>query len=133
MLRSHVHYVVTETKTWEQSATYYIDSHEKIAGFVKNQGLGFAIPYLHNGQAHDYIPDFLICLVEGTNLILETKGHDDLAEVKVAAARRWVDAVNADGSFGRWDYAIAYNPNDVPELIDQAARKAAMAHSGTPS
>jgi type III restriction enzyme len=40
--------------------------------------------------------------------------------VKVAAARRWVDAVNADGSFGRWSYAIARNPNDVPSLIDQA-------------
>jgi type III restriction enzyme len=120
VLRSHVHYVVMDTKTWEQSTTYYIDSHEKVAAFVKNQGLGFAIPYLHNGQAHDYIPDFLIRLVDGTNLILETKGHDELAEVKVAAARRWVDAVNADGSFGRWHYAIAYNPNDAPELIDRA-------------
>jgi type III restriction enzyme len=64
---------------------------------------------------------------------LETKGHDELAEVKVAAAYRWVDAVNAEGSFGRWDYAIAYNPNDVPDLIDQAAEKAAMAHSEAPS
>ena len=54
-------------------------------------------------------------------LILETKGHDDLAEVKVAAARRWVDAVNAEGSFGVWGYAIAYNPNDVPRLISEAA------------
>lgn len=87
---------------------------------MKNQGLGFAIPYPHKGQPHDYVPDFLIRLVDGTQLILETKGHDDLAEVKVAAARRWVDAVNADGSFGRWGYAIAYNPNDVPALIDSA-------------
>ena len=127
VLRSHVHYVVMDTKTWEQSATYYIDSHEKVVAFVKNQGLGFAIPYLHNGQAHDYIPDFLIRLEGETHLILETKGHDPLAEVKVGAARRWVDAVNADGAFGQWEYAIAYNPNDVPELIDQAARKATTA------
>jgi type III restriction enzyme len=119
-----VNYIVMDTKRWEQSATYYIDSHKNVAAFVKNQGLGFAVPYLHNGQAHDYIPDFLIRLEGGTNLILETKGHDDLAEVKVAAARRWVDAVNADGTFGRWDYAIAYNPNDVPELIDQAVAQA---------
>lgn len=126
VLHSHVNYIVMDTKRWEQSATYYIDSHKDVAAFVKNQGLGFAIPYLHNGQAHDYIPDFLIRLEDGTNLILETKGHDDLAEVKVAAARRWVDAVNADGTFGRWDYAIAYNPNDVPELIDQAVAQSAV-------
>jgi type III restriction enzyme len=121
ILRSHVNYIVMDTRLWEQSATYYIDSHEKVAAFVKNQGLGFAIPYLYNGQAHDYIPDFIIRLVDGTHLILETKGHDDLAEIKVAAARRWVDAVNADGSFGHWDYAIAYNPNDVPRLIDETS------------
>jgi type III restriction enzyme len=120
VMHSHLNYVVMDTSRWEQSASYYIDNHNRVAAFVKNQGLGFAIPYLHNGQAHDYIPDFLIRLVDGINLILETKGHDDLAEVKVAAAKRWVDAVNADGSFGRWDYGIAYNPNDVPKLIDGA-------------
>lgn len=121
MMHSHLNYVVMDTSRWEQSASYYIDTHEKVAAFVKNQGLGLAIPYLYNGQSHDYIPDFLVRLVSGTTLILETKGHDDLAEVKVGAARRWVDAVNADESFGHWDYAIAYNPNDVPKLIDEAA------------
>jgi type III restriction enzyme len=87
---------------------------------VKNQGLGFAVPYLDNGQPHDYIPDFIIKLMDGTFLILETKGYDPLAEVKVAAAHRWVDAVNAEGSFGHWSYAIAWNPNEVPTLIDSA-------------
>ncbi len=127
VIRSHVNLIVMDTKSWEQSTSYYIDSHDAVAAFVKNQGLGFAIPYLHNGQAHDYIPDFILRLTTGTHLILETKGHDDLAEVKVAAARRWVDAVNADGSFGRWAYAIAYNPNDVPDLIDQANRESVPA------
>jgi type III restriction enzyme len=120
VVHSHVNYIVADTARWEQSATYYIDSHDKVAAFVKNQGLGFAIPYIHNAQAHDYVPDFLIKLIDGRHLILETKGYDPLEEVKVAAARRWVDAVNADGSFGRWSYAIARNPNDVPSLIDQA-------------
>jgi type III restriction enzyme len=122
VLRSHVSYVVMDTKTWEQSSTFYIDSHDKVAAFVKNQGLGFAIPYVHNGQPHDYIPDFIIRLVDGRHLILETKGgRDETAEVKVAAAKRWVAAVNAEGSFGHWDYAIAWNPNEVPTLIDGAS------------
>lgn len=121
ILHCHLNYVVMDTSRWEQSASYYIDMHPKVAAFVKNQGLGFAIPYLFNGQPHDYIPDFLIRLIGGSMLILETKGYDALAEVKVAAAHRWVDAVNAEGSVGRWDYAIAYNPNDVPDLIDRSA------------
>jgi type III restriction enzyme len=39
-------------------------------------------------------------------LIVETKGCDELAEVKAAAAARWVAAVNADGRFGTWRYAM---------------------------
>lgn len=122
-IHSHVNFVVMDTIRWEESATYYIDNHTRTEAFVKNQGLGFAIPYLYNGQIHDYLPDFLIRLAgdAGTTLILEIKGHDELAQVKAAAAQRWVDAVNADGAFGKWDYAIAYNPNDVPRLIDDSA------------
>jgi hypothetical protein len=36
---------------------------------------------------------------------------------KVAAANRWVAAVNVDGKFGKWEYAIAKKPNDVPGII----------------
>ncbi len=112
--------MVADTARWEQAASHYIDAHARIAAFVKNQGLGFAIPYLHNGQLHDYVPDFLIKLIDGSHLIIETKGYDPLAEGKVAAAHRWVDAVNADGTFGRWEYAIVRNPNEIPSAIQRA-------------
>jgi type III restriction enzyme len=87
--------------------------------FVKNAGLGFSVPYLHNGQMHDYIPDFIIRLKtpDKAHLILETKGYDPLIEVKVGAAERWVAAVNADGSYGTWHYGIARKPEEVREII----------------
>ena len=77
-----------------------------VDAFVKNSGLGFAIPYLHNGQMHDYVPDFIVRLKTepASHLILETKGYDPLEEVKAAAAERWVAAVNADGTYGPWAY-----------------------------
>lgn len=126
--KSHLNYVVADTRTWEQSAAYRIYTHPRVAAFVKNQGLGFAIPYLHNGQKHDYIPDFIVRLIDGVYLILETKGYDPLEEIKVAAAERWVNAVNADGQFGEWRYTIARDPNVIPELIDEitAAEEAAV-------
>jgi hypothetical protein len=46
----------------EQAAAYYIDTHPLVDAFVKNASLGFAIPYLYNGQMHDYMPDFIIRL-----------------------------------------------------------------------
>jgi type III restriction enzyme len=46
--------------------------------------------------------------------------------VKNAAADRWVDAVNAEGSYGRWAYAMARKTTEVPKIIVKAT-EAAMA------
>jgi type III restriction enzyme len=121
VVRSHLNYVVADTKQWEQSAAYYIDKHKEVDAFVKNAGLGFAIPYLHNGQMHDYMPDFIIRLRSDQphHLILEVKGYDTLEEVKAAAAQRWVNAVNADGKYGRWRYAMVKKVTDVSSAIKQ--------------
>ncbi|MDF0643388.1 MAG: hypothetical protein P0111_05125 [Nitrospira sp.] len=104
----------------EQSAASYLDKSKAVDAFVKNSGLGFAIPYLHNGQMHDYVPDFIVRLnAESVSyLILETKEYDPLEEVKRAAAERWVTAVNADGTYGRWRYAVAKKVSDVSQLVD---------------
>jgi type III restriction enzyme len=103
-----LNYIVADPKQWEQSAAYHIDTHEATAAFVKNAGLGFAIPYMHDSQSHDYIPDFIIRLKTEREipcyLILETKGYDPLKDIKRVAAERWVNAVNTDGRYGRWQY-----------------------------
>jgi type III restriction enzyme len=85
----------------------------------KNAGLGFAIPYLHNGQRHDYQPDFVIRLETAAEryLILETKGYDPLADIKQAAAQRWCAAVNGAAGFGTWIYQIIRRPEDVRDVI----------------
>jgi len=120
--KSHVNYVVADTKRWEQSAAYFIDTHDAVEAFVKNAALGFAIPYVHDGEPHDYVPDFIIRLKpdggQERYLILETKGFpDELEEVKRAAAERWVEAVNADGQYGHWMYAVAHSPDEASDVI----------------
>jgi type III restriction enzyme len=119
ILRSHLNYVVADTARWEQSAAYIIDTHPQTEAFAKNAGLGFAIPYLHNGRPHDYQPDFIVRCATGEFLILETKGFDELAEVKSAAAERWCAAANADGQFGRWRYAMARSVGQVRTILDE--------------
>jgi type III restriction enzyme len=127
VIKSHVNYIVADTKVWEQSAAYFIDTHGQVDAFVKNAGLGFAIPFLHNGQPHDYVPDFIIRLNGDPRkyLILETKGYDELADIKVQAAQRWVSAVNVDGRFGTWRYAVAPKPEDVVVKIEEALNSTA--------
>jgi type III restriction enzyme len=122
--RSHLNYVVADTAQWEQSAAYFIDTHEQVEAFAKNDGLGFAIPYIHNGQPHDYMPDFIVRLKSEppVHVILEVKGFDALKEVKGQAARRWVEAVNADASYGRWEYCVVNKPTEVDKVIAEFGR-----------
>jgi type III restriction enzyme len=118
--KSHINYMVADTRKWEQTAAYYIDTHKAVRAFAKNAGLGFAIPYLHNGQMHDYQPDFIIQFdtVGEHFLILETKGYDPLADVKQAAAHRWCAAVNAHGGFGRWSYQLVRRTDQIRGVLD---------------
>ena len=56
------------------------------------------------------------------HLILETKGFDELAEVKAASAARWVSAVNADGRHGRWIYRQVRSLAHVRLTLDELSR-----------
>ena len=116
---SHLNYVVADTKQWEQSAAYVIDTHPMVDAFAKNAGLGFAIPYVHNGQPHDYLPDFIVRLKTEPPrfLILETKGYDPLEDVKRQAAERWATAVNAEGSYGHWAYRVAKKVSQIDAIV----------------
>jgi len=129
--RSHVNFVVADTLVWEQSATYLIDTHPATAAFVKNAGLGFGIPYVDNGQTHEYLPDFIVRLKGESEryVIVETKGFDPKEAVKKAAAIRWINAVNAEGSFGRWSYEVAKKPSEVVKILDESARSRAPEHT----
>ena len=90
--------------------------------YIKNDGLNFTVPYLHNGKPSDYLPDFVIRLSgpDERYLIAEIKGADwgGLAEVKAQAAHRWCAAVNATGEFGRWDYTLAYSIRELRAHLD---------------
>ncbi len=128
-----MNYVVPDTKRWEQAAAYYIDNHPAVDAFVKNAGLGFAIPYLYNGQMHDYIPDFIVRIKgqPSVNLVLETKGYDPLANVKRAAAERWVAAVNAEGSYGEWAYTMVRGTTEVHAVLSRFAVPVEAAGAGS--
>lgn len=117
--------MVAHTGSWEQQVAQHLDKHPGVLAFVTNEFLELAIPYVENGQDHDYYPDFLVRLADDPRftLILEVKGRPDpLEQVKAAAARRWVAAVNAEESFGRWGYTIVRDLKDTYETVDAARR-----------
>jgi hypothetical protein len=73
-----------------------------VGAYIKNDGLNFSIPHLHNGKPSEYLPDYVIRLAgeDDRFLIAEMKGADwgGLTDVKAQAAHRWCAAVNARAS-----------------------------------
>jgi type III restriction enzyme len=122
--KSHVNCVVLDTRQWEQSAAYYLDTHPQVEAFVKNWRLGFGIPYLADEKMRIYEPDFIVRCVGRPNahLIFETKmARDEHKEAKRAAALRWCAAVTASGKFGEWRYDMVSRPEDVRAAVDRFA------------
>jgi type III restriction enzyme len=127
--RSHLNFVIADTKAWEQQAAFQLDKHRLVASFVKNAGLGFAIPYVRDGIRHDYLPDFLVTFAgaPGETLILEIKGYDPLADLKQQAAERWIAAVNRLGTYGKWRYVRCDGEGDVVAAVERHARSSGIA------
>ncbi|MCU4187224.1 DEAD/DEAH box helicase family protein [Acidiferrimicrobium sp. IK] len=115
--KSHVSHVVLDGakgNSWEQTLAGLLEADDRVAAYVKNDHLGFTIPYLWKGRSHDYWPDFLVRLVDRPGdehtrtLVVEVSGgrkDQETAAVKARTARdQWCTAVNNHGGFGRWGY-----------------------------
>jgi type III restriction enzyme len=97
--KCHVTHVAMDS-LWEGKLAQALEEMDEVEAYVKNQGLGFTIPYTLNGEEKSYIPDYIIRLrdpssrsgqagnEEPLNLILEVTGErkKDKA-VKVETAR----------------------------------------------
>jgi type III restriction enzyme len=123
--KCHVSYVVADTGSWEQKMAQALEEMDEVRRYVKNQGLGFTIPYTLEGEEHNYMPDFIACVEDGRgpddllNLIVEVSGEvrKDKA-AKVATARNlWAPAVNNHGGFGRWAFLEITDPWDAKNTI----------------
>lgn len=121
--RSHVDQVVLDTDTWEQSVAHQIESCDVVSHYVRNDHMGFAIPYEFMGVTHQFFPDFLVKLTNGIMLILEVKGMvDERERTKFEAARRWCDAVNNWGRMGDWAFHVAKDVDQVKMEVEYLGR-----------
>ena len=136
--KCHVSHVAADTDSWEQRMAQALEEMPEVARYVKNQSLGFTIPYTIDGEAHSYIPDFVACIDDADghgrllNLVIEVTGKKDKAKAaKVATARElWVPAVNNHGGFGRWAFVEVTDPWDAHETIRSVIKSLAESVAG---
>ena len=112
--RSHINQVALDTQTWERAACFGLEQSEVVAYYVRNDHLGFDIPYEYTGVSHNYEPDFIVRLKNGVHLILEIKGFEtEQDRAKHTAARRWASAINNWGRLGKWDFHVCKDPQQL--------------------
>jgi type III restriction enzyme len=116
--KSHINLVACDTGTWEQAAMFQLEDPPHVVCYVRNDRLEFNIPYEFHDIAHVYEPDFLVRLTNGVMLVLESKGQfvED-TKMKHQAAQRWVNAVNDWGQFGRWDFMVCRDPQQLSAML----------------
>jgi type III restriction enzyme len=132
--RSHVSHVVCDSD-WEAELARVMEHHPSVITYVKNQGLGFEVPYRDGSTPRRYIPDFIVRLDVGTgdplNLVLETKGYrKGDAQLKAETMKTlWVPGVNNLGTFGTWAFEeftdVFAIESDFGAVVDSLSIKAA--------
>jgi type III restriction enzyme len=121
--KCHISHVVADTNSWEQKMAQVLESMDEVNCYVKNQGLGFLIPYIYEGEQKNYMPDFIVRVKDGRddllNLIVEVSGEARKdKKVKVATSHNlWLPAVNQHGGFGRWNFIEITDPWDAENTI----------------
>ena len=136
--RCHVNHVVCDSG-WEAEFARAIEAHPDVRAYVKNQGLGFTVPYRLGGEARTYLPDFIVLAEDGhgeddlLHLVVEVKGRRlEDAKVKTTTMRtHWIPGVNRLGEYGRWAFVELRDVYDMREDFDAALAAAEGASART--
>lgn len=104
--KSHINFVVLDS-TWESSVAFQLDKRPNVSAWVKNDHLGFEIPYMFQGIVHKYRPDYITKLSDDSHIIIEVKGQETQQDkVKWDYLDEWIRAVNEYGGFGKWSWNV---------------------------
>ncbi|WP_420538655.1 BPTD_3080 family restriction endonuclease [Mailhella massiliensis] len=109
--KCHINWVITDSD-WEAEFCRVAEAHPKVKAYVKNQNLGFEVPYTLGGELHHYLPDFILLVDDGhgeedlLHLVVEIKGYrgEDAKEKKSTMETYWIPGVNNLTTFGRWEF-----------------------------
>jgi type III restriction enzyme len=125
-VKSHVNYVVADTKSWEQIAAKTMEEMDEVVCYVKNHFLGFRIPYMAGVEEHPYIPDFIARVNtprgEQVNLIIEVSGFSDDSKGHKDAKRHytndyWLPAANNMQKYGRWEFVEVSDIDNIKQIL----------------
>jgi type III restriction enzyme len=134
----HVNFVVCDSD-WEAEFCRAAEANPRVRAYVKNQGLGFEVPYLLGATPKKYLPDFIVHVDDGhgdddlLNLVVEIKGYrgEDAKDKANTMDAYWVPGVNNLGAFGRWAFAeFKESVYAIAANFDALIERAVASHTG---
>jgi type III restriction enzyme len=130
--KCHVNWVICDSD-WEAEFCRVAEAHPRVRSYVKNQGLGFEVPYLMGSIPRRYLPDFIVQVNDGhedpLNLVVEIKGFrgEDAKEKANTIRNYWVPGVNNHAKFGRWAFAEFQSVFEIEKDFNELVRSFAGA------
>ena len=129
--RAHLNYHVLDS-TWEGAFCRVAEAHPKVLAYVKNQNMGFEVPYRHLAENKRYIPDFILLVDDGRgpadplHLIVEVKGFrgEDVKDKQAFAETYWIPGVNNLKRYGRWDFVELKEIYELEDDFDNKVKAA---------
>ncbi len=133
--KSHINYVVADTKKWEQIAAKHFEEMPEVISYVKNHFLNFSIPYVKkDSEDANYFPDYILKIKTANgkiiNLIVEISGFsNDKDDKKWYVLNRWIPAVNNIRElyeFEEWQFVEIADENslkDIEKIIKEQINK----------
>ena len=119
--------------SWEVRLAELLDLHPQITRWIRNERLGWTIPYRHDGMSRNYEPDFVavapLANERELRIVIEIKGLERATDPHKRrwTEKFWLPAVNAHplfGAHGSWAYLYLdeepnelYTPNFISDLV----------------
>jgi len=144
--KCHINWAILDSE-WEGEFCRVAEAHPRVVRYVKNQNLGFEVPYRFGSVSRRYLPDFIVQVDDGRgpddllNLVVEIKGYrgEDAKDKKLTMDTYWVPGVNQLGSQGRWAFAELRDLNMMDrdfstvlgEQMDNAFERLILEHTPT--
>lgn len=133
--KCHINRVVADSQ-WEIRLAQILESMDDVDRYVKNEHLDFSVPYVMDGMKQSYLPDFIVHLQDGEQdplkVLVEVSGQEKREkDIKtMSAATKWINAINADGRFGRWAFVELHTIDpETPDTLRRKARLWSEAHT----
>lgn len=121
--KCHISHVVYDS-TWEKLVAQKFMDNDKVQAWVKNDHLGFEIPYLYFGSRSNYRPDFIVRFKNNKYAVIEVKGKTKERDLsKYDFLEEWIAAVNQNGAFGNWSFAVIDKLGKTLDIINELSKE----------